>query len=369
MAYCLEPAGSAPVMQTLAFTSAGINPQVETYQDEAITPDGNVGDMRQGGRSANVSLVDHLCYGAHDAFLAGALRGDWVDGASVSGVFSAVAATGAVTRATGSFVEDGFETGDVIELEGFATEGEFRVKAVSAGSLLLDGDLEDETGVTATVRVVGSKLKNGTKHVDFLFQMVMGALAGRKVRLGHSTRLGTIGLSFPNTGLIGIDAKGVALDMSVVAAPLDASPRPLQRRRLLTAFDGEILLAGETLGTATDHNLNIDNAPNGSSYYGSRTKKKLLNGKFKLSGDVTIEPEDDRLITLLLDEGEAAIWGRTYTEDGEGWYVWHLPRVKLSGEEETIQGEGAVSAKAEFTALKSAEHGCTLVIQRRHPVA
>ncbi len=121
---------------------------------------------RNGNKKGDFSIPFQLSYGDFDDLFEEALGGTWAPVATVTADITVAAAGKTFTRAAGSFVTDGFETGQQIVTSSFVqggNNGTFIISAVSALVMTCstaDG-LADEVGVGGTITTVADKLRVG----------------------------------------------------------------------------------------------------------------------------------------------------------------------------------------------------------------
>ena len=86
----------------------------QTYQSNEIRPDQQVADFRHGVRGVEGTLAGELSPGAYSDLISAALRRDFTAGVSATGLSITIAGSGptyTVTRASGSWLTDGFKRG------------------------------------------------------------------------------------------------------------------------------------------------------------------------------------------------------------------------------------------------------------------
>jgi hypothetical protein len=131
-------------------TSQGFRHRKDTVVSNEIQPSRMTVDVMQVGVGAEGELNFELNFGELDEYFEGALTNEWGGGAiagddniEVTGVdLSSTVTTNVFTRATGSFVTDGFVVGQWIRVHGFtasANNGWHKITAVAATTLTVAG--------------------------------------------------------------------------------------------------------------------------------------------------------------------------------------------------------------------------------------
>lgn len=145
-----------PSGRLLRFTGRpDINPSRSWITSEENRQDRETPLGTAGANSTKVSIGGELSYGSYDDLLEAALFGRWLPATGAQpitlAVSCAVAATGKTfTRASGSFLTDGFAVGDFVIVSGFvnaANNGAFKITALSATVMTL-ADALPASGVT-----------------------------------------------------------------------------------------------------------------------------------------------------------------------------------------------------------------------------
>lgn len=112
-------------------------------------------------------------------------RTPYVDTSSTSANHTFTAATQTIARASGSFITDGFVAGDSIVVAGtVSNNGTYRVKSVSALSMVMESGISDESSVASTVDTTSWEIQvkiNTTRHIEISLSMDQDWTASGKV--------------------------------------------------------------------------------------------------------------------------------------------------------------------------------------------
>ena len=107
---------SASGAQSLRRVSSDLSLTKDTYQSNEIRADQQIADFRHGVRRVSGKVTGELSPRTYQDFFAAALRRNFSAGVSATSVSLTIAGTGptyTITRATGSYLTDGFKVGDV----------------------------------------------------------------------------------------------------------------------------------------------------------------------------------------------------------------------------------------------------------------
>ena len=115
-AYNTAPGASGA--QLLRRVESSLDITKDTYAASELRTDYQISDFRHGTRRTAGSIKGELSPGTYADFMGAALRKDFVAGASAASLSITIAGSGpyTITRAAGSWLTDGFKSGDVVRL-------------------------------------------------------------------------------------------------------------------------------------------------------------------------------------------------------------------------------------------------------------
>lgn len=265
------------------------NPELRT---DMMTPAG-----RRGGLRGKGSIDGKLSYGTYDAFLAAVLGNfAWAtnvvkvapmaNGSAASVVVASVGKT--FTRATGSWVTDGFVVGDYIQTSGFTAPGNNGTFVISTISALVITC----TTATGLVDDAGSATGKIARNVRPSFTVEKGHLANGN----YMPFLGCVVDSVEMSGKVNdaVDIKIGLMGTSVSAAStatLFSSLTQPNTNNLITTWDGNLkkdtIAMGQVLSWNLKLNRNLDAAEvcGSSALYDIQPKSAKVTGSFELYFD------------------------------------------------------------------------------------
>lgn len=368
--YGVTPA--TPAFKSLRHTSTSLALSKETLESEELRQDRQVADVRHGAFQVGGDMGIELSYGAYDDLLQAALGGTWST-VKDSTVTSLSAASGSFTRATGSFVTDGFAVGDVVTASGFATagnNGRFLVTAVVALTLTVT-PLQGQTmgaDVSAAGRQVIARagVKTGQTRRSFTVERNFADIAGVDKPYHRFTGVEVNGLELQIAanamvkGSFTFFGQGMATATTAIAGSTytaSAANSPLD------SFTGALVEGGVAIAVITEMQLNLENGLEPRFVVGSKQSLQASIGRSKVSGTVTAYFENSLLLDKFINETESSLEFSLPDAQGNAYRIF-LPRIKYTGGQPDVSGEGPVTLSMPFVALLHAASAMTMLIER-----
>ena len=347
--------------QALRRVTGSFQLEKDTYASNEILASQQVRDMRHGTRRSSGALSGELSGAAYADFIAAALRKDFAAGGT-TGTLTTLASTAvAVTRASGSFVSDGFKVGDVVNITGFVAAGNnglFVVKTVASGTLTvvaLAGQTRviEAAGATVTVAVKGKKTYVPTSgHTDdsFTFEEWYADTTISRTFLGQ--QVDTMALALQPNAMATIDFGFMGKDAEApTSSQYFTSPTAITGNGIYSAPDGLLLIDGVANGVVTGLNINIANNIAQEAVIGSNSIGAKSRGKVSVTIDGSAIFEDTTVLNYFDAESEVSLTYVLLSADNTNAFVVHMPRVKI-GSASTDDGEKVVILSFNGTALE-----------------
>ena len=355
----------SPTMKAARFTGRNINLTRATLTSNERRNDRQVADLRHGFNQVGGSFGFELSTDAFYDWLAAALGGTWAT-APVTGSMALATTTSAVTRATGSFITDGFMPGDVVTLAGFATGGNngvTQVVEVSALSLTVAKTLvADTSAASRTVTATGKKLKVGQtlaistierRFVDITqYQVFRGCtINGMSFNIKPDQ---IIGGTFDMLGMEAVAISGTSLGVPTAAA--SGSP--------YGAFTATLYINGVANTVVTDITFNMANNRSVNPVVGSKFSPDVFEGTCNITGSLSAYLENATVMNLFTNETECALFAKFPDPNGTDFMVMELPRIKLTSADTDPGQQGPIIVNYKFTALVDPNSSTTIAFQR-----
>lgn len=335
--------------------------------------------VRQTGQATTGKLDGLLSPGTYKLFFAAAVRKDFVAGASSGALTNVTAATtggatGTFTRATGSFITDGFRKGDVVRWTGWSTTGvpnnahnflitglTATVMTVLAVDMVAVGAKASGDSVTATV--VGKKTWAPlTGHTDDLFTVEEWYSDISQSEMFTDVRLNQAAVDIPGAGDCKASFDLPGLKRTDNAAQQLTTPTAETTTAVCASATGVLIVNNAQLLTVTGVKLQIDEgvSPDGP-VVGSLFSPDAARGKIKVSGTFSAYFQDASLTALYRNETVlnlmiVATSDRTAASD---FVAFSLGRIKLTGDAPD-DGEKGIIRTLPFTAEINSAGGAGL---------
>jgi len=361
-------AGSAQEYRRVTST---IDLKKQTYQSKEMRPSMQRADMRHGVRSVTGTINGELSVGTYQKFFESLLRAAAATAATsgaLTDVTTAVTtgAAGTFTRATGSFLTDGFKAGMVIRGSGWAAPA----TANNAHNCLI-------TSVTALV-ITGVMMDGNPFIAKAAGDSVTIAETGKHIAIpasGHTRDYWTIEhwhsdiaqseqftdcvisgatVKLPGTGMSEVGFEIMGLDMDTDTSAYFTSPTAVTSGPVVAAVNGAVYVQGTLVGLITSIDFAVKgnfSAPGG--VVGSNTDPDIFPGSIDVTGNMSVLFSDATMRDYFLNETEISIVAVfTNSTDANADFQSHIfPRVKVGGASKD-DGEKGLTMTVPFTALE-----------------
>lgn len=164
------------------------------------------------------------------------------------------------------------------------------------------------------------------------------------------------------TGTFSVVGKSQALaeDLSVLGTPTFP---PASTTSTLDSFTGSLTEGGTDIAVVTEINLELQNGIEPRFVVGSKDTIRPSDGRSNLTGTVTAYFENSTMVEKFLNESDSSIVFEL--PDGAGNVQrYRIPRIKYTGGQPDVTGEGPVTLSMPFQALLSPNEGTNILIER-----
>lgn len=347
--------------------TASFNLVKEAYESGEIRTDRQIADFRHGVRSAEGSLNGELSPASYADFMGSIVGRDFTTAPASGGASVTIAASGAlytVTRATGSFLTDGFTVGQVVRLTGAGlnaanvgknlliaamTATVLTVKVVNGSVLVEEGPIASVT----TTSVGKTTLVPATGHTDqsYTVEEWYSDIAQSEVYTGM--KLNSMAVQLPATGLTTIDFGFAGKDLTQSGtSQYFSSPTAQNSNGIFAAVNGVMLVNGAPVALVTSADFSVERATENATAVGSNSVSEIFTGRIRVTGNLSVYFQDAAFRTYFDAETPVSIV-LTLTTDSTAnsdFVTFTLPKVKL-GSFTRDDSELGVIASASFQAL------------------
>lgn len=362
----VTPSGPALDGNIIRHIGESLQHQRDSFRTQEIRVDRQISDVRLGQRRAGGDINCEMIVAAHDDLIEAALGGTWAAVTTGSTTLDA-GSSSTFTRASGSFVTDGFKIGDEILASGFTNgqnNGRFKLTNVAALTLTVEGTpLTTETGggdetisgytvVQAGVAMPSFTIERQLTDIT-RFQAYKGMVVNT---MGVELRPNAMNLiNFGFVGDQGVDAGATATT---------GTYNTLSTHSPLASFQGVIQEGGSAIAIVTALTMNLDNGRQSVGVVGAVGSPAIFEGESDITGSVTLMMEDSTLLAKFIAETETSIDVRLDDVNGVDLMHIRLPRVKYTAGNVAPPREGPVLLTLPFQALYDSVSGTNIRIQR-----
>jgi len=291
---------TSPALEMVRITGTTLGLAKDSLQSEEIRSDRQIADFRLGANQVGGDVNFELSYGSFDQFLQAVLLSP--DWAADTPVVGTQQIKALAERASFTFVR---EFADIQ-----AADNPFYIyRGVELNSMQLT--IAANSMITGTFSVIGQSQETAS----------------------DLTGLGTP--TFPPAS---------------TTSPLDS-------------FTGTLNEGGTPVAVVTEISMTLQNGIEPRFVVGSKNSIYPSVGRSNLTGQVTAYFEDSSLVNKFLDETESSI---TFTlPDAAGNEMkFRLPRIKYTGGQPDVSGEGPITLTMPFQALLDSAEGTNILIER-----
>lgn len=172
----------------------------------------------------------------------------------------------------------------------------------------------------------------------------------------------TLSLSIPASGGVTGSFDFVGRNMSTSTTTVGA-PTDVALTDPFTSDGGVIQEGGATVAFVTGLELSLTNNISPNYAVGSNFSREQTYGRSILTGTVTAFFENLTLLNKFINETESSITV-TLTDPAANDLTISIPRIKYTGGEVPVEGEGSVTLSLPFQALRDPVQGTNIVITR-----
>lgn len=357
-----------PVWTKLRFT--GSLPALTRDNLESAELDGSreKNNIRLGQYSVAGDINVELYYGAFDELLEGLMQGSWVAGSVDSGVEITVdASANTFTRTTGDFTAI-FSEGDTVKfgsLVGSGNSDPVVITSVTATVITAAAaTLTDESATTTDVTQCDT-LKVGTdiKSFSLLYHYadLNDGAGGYDLVTGCEVTAMGLEVSVNNlvTGSFSVIGRNYEQNASL---PSGSTFNDANTSRPFASFDGSLVQDGDQIGFVTSISPSMDNAAEAVFVVGSRGASHISYARMSNTFDIEAFFQNYDLFDKFVSEEEGSMQALLKL-DGNGFSI-RYPRFMYTAGTPEVTGDTDISISASGQALKDADAGTSLILQR-----
>ena len=347
--------------------TSNFNLNKDVYESNEIRTDYQISDLRHGVRSVEGSLNGEFSPGSYSDFIGSVLAKDFVAVTPIASLSVTIATAGTglftVTRATGSWLSDGIEVGNIVRLSGGTLDTNtvgnnllvvsmtalaLTVRVLNGSALVAQSAI---TGVTATVQ--GKKTfapLSGHTDDSYTFEEFYSDIAQSEVYTG--VKVGSCAFQLPSTGLSTIDFSFQGKDITTGTSQYFTTPTASSTNGIFAAVNGAVVVNGTPVAVITSADLTIERGLEAAVVVGSNTAADMFTGRIRVNGNISVYFQDGVFRDYFINESEVSIVFALSSDNTKSSNAvsFVLPRVKLgsNGRDDTEMG---IVSQHSFVAL------------------
>lgn len=367
--------GKQSALGTTALTSAGKTYNYrdgglsgglikDAFESNTIRTDQQRQNASHGTRSVNKTLDQEFQIGGHTALLEGALRSSFA-AAATTGALTTIginASTRTISRASGSFITDGFKVGDIVRASGFAASGNnnknFRITSVAALSMVFANDAwlgtltTEAAGATVTVAAAGKKLSVPlTGHTNDYFTIEEWNDDISQSELDTDCKVSSMAIAIPANGNATINFGFLGRNASYDTVQYFSNPTAAPSGDLLAGTTGLLTYNGVDSVVLTNVSINLDAGAEIKAVVGSNISPDVFTSAVVVSGSMAALYEDAAILGDFDAEIEAPLFVYLFANSSANsdFVIIKLPNIKINSAEKSTDGT-AISLSSNFSA-------------------
>lgn len=366
--YGVTPA--TPTMLAVRMLDTSLNLKKETFQSNEIRSDRMISDMRHGLRTVGGNISGELSLSAFDGLIEMALGSTFAAVAVHAAVnLSVDSTTKKITRASGSWITDGYLPGHEVLVAGMTNGGNNGVKkvvAVSALDLTListsAGLVTEVAGAGKTVTVIGKQAKSGTTIKSASIERAFTDI--NQYLLFTGCVCDKLSLDIKPGEIVKAQFDFMGKDMIVAGTTAASVVTPAASNSPFDAYN--VVILENDLPAANVSGLTIE-LMNGRSYkgvVGSNTIKEVFEGTCDIKGTITMFFPDGIALGKFLAETPTSLDIKLNDPNGVDFHHIRLPKVKFNGGDISNPKEGPVVVTIPYQSILDTVSGTNLIYQR-----
>jgi hypothetical protein len=376
MAYSAETVygvtDNSPTFKPLRHKSTTLALSKSSFQSQELRTDRQISDFRHGTKQVGGDIAVELSSQSFDDILQAVMCGTWAAKATKTATtLSAQASDNSYNDSGNGFVTAGFEVGDVVVVTGFTGNVANNIASgvltsVAAGKIVVggtDGDVivDDAAGESVTIATISDKLSTGTTRRSFTIERLFADLT--QYRRYKGCEFTKMSLSVKPEGIVevtfGVLGQSEAPDTAILSGETYSSATTTSP---FDGFSGSISEGGSDIAVVTEVSLDLDNGLQALFVVGSPETIQPSIGRSNVTGSVTAYFQNTTLLNKFINETESSL--SFVIGDGTNTLTFIVPRLKYTGGQPDVGGEGPVTLTMPFQALLDSTTGTNLKIIR-----
>lgn len=324
----------------------------ESFESNTIRTTQQRLNPRHGTRSVPFTLNQELQIGGHNDIVTAILRADWATSATTGSVSQSLdTSTRTISRASGSYISDGFKVGDIVRISGAADVDNngvnLRLTSVAALSMVYAADdwlpsgMSNITTTAITVAVPGKKVSiPQTGHTSDYFTIEDWQSDVPSSRRHTDMRPASVDIAVPPNGHATFSTAFLGIDSDVQTTEYFTAEAAAPTGALLAGPQGLIRYNGTDSAVVADFSLNITNGAEIKPVVGSDLSPDVFVGMTVATGSMTAMFDANTFLSNFEAETVAPIYLYLFEDStaGSDFVVIKLPAAKITSSDSANDG-------------------------------
>ena len=349
---------ATPALTKIRHTGCNLGLSKNTVVSDEIRSDRQIADFRHGTKQTGGDVNTELSFDSHADLIEALMCGTWSTPASpvTATTISAAAADNSINDSGAGLPV--VAAGDVIQVKGFTGAGTtanaiMTVVSRTASKIVVSGVtlVNDAAGESVTV-TPAKMLKAGVTRRSFSVLRDFSDITTGRYHLFDGQEVNKMALKVAPNAIVSADFSFVGQSLAISdSAPASATfPTPTTTSPM-DSFTGAIRIGGVVVAVITEVSLTLENGIQPRFVVGSAETIRPSIGRSNLTGQLGLYFEDATLVNNFINE-DVVVPEFVLTDGAAGnSYLFNLPRIKFTGGQPDVKGQGPVMLTMPFQAI------------------
>lgn len=345
----------------------------ESFESNTIRTTQQRLNPRHGTRSVPFTLNQELQIGGHNEIVAAILRAAFATAATTGSVSqSLVTATRTISRASGSYITDGFKVGDIVRISGAVDSDNngvnLRLTSVIALEMVYAADpwlpagMSDITTTAITVAVPGKKCSiPQSGHTTDYFTIEDWQSDVPSSRRHTDMRPASVDIAVPPNGHATFSTNWLGIDSDVETTEWFTNEAAASTGALLAGPQGLIRYNGVDSAVVADFSVNINNSAEIKQVVGTDLSPDVFVGMTVVTGSMSAMFDANTFLDNFEAETVAPLYLYLFEDStaGSDFVIIKLPSVKVNSADSASDGV-ARTVSMNFTSGENVDGSTTI---------
>lgn len=324
----------------------------ETFESNTIRTTQQRLNPRHGTRSVPFTMNQELQVGGHTDIVAAILRAAFATGVTTGSVAQSLdTSTRTISRASGSYITDGFKVGDIVRISGAADADNnsvnLRLTSVAALSMVYANDawlpagMSNITTTAITVAVPGKKCSIPTSgHTTDYFTIEDWQSDVPSSRRHVDMRPASVDIAIPPNGHATFSTNFLGIDSDVETTEYFTNETAASTGALLAGPQGLIRYSGADSAVVSDFSVNITNSAEIKQVVGTDISPDVFVGTTDVTGSMSAMFDSNTFLDNFENETVGPLYMYLFADStaSSNFVIIKLPAVKVNSADSANDG-------------------------------